>query len=92
MAHLLEVDKMKSLQGRCTQSTIKIKGAFPGTKGHKTGRQLREDHIKMGKPTLCQRSWREKHKSDFHDYRIIIPVSRKLCGFAETENKAAQEA
>lgn len=33
---------MKLPWGRSTQRTIKIRGAFPGTKGHIIGRELRE--------------------------------------------------
>jgi len=32
---------MKLLWGRSTQRTIKVRGAFTGTKGHTTGRRLR---------------------------------------------------
>lgn len=83
---------MKLPWGRSTERTIKIRGAFPETKGHKTGRELREDHRKMGKPTTCQRSWREKHKGGFHNCGITIPASRMPRGFAETENYAGREA
>lgn len=46
-ALLLKTNKMKLPRSRSTQRTIQLRGSFPGTKGHKTARLLR-DHIKDG--------------------------------------------